>query len=93
MGVVIDRRISGSKEQVEVMRCIHIGLLCVEASPSDRPSVSAVLSMLRSEVVELPDPKQPALSVRPIHLDSTQEIQICSSSSANNVSLTIVDGR
>ncbi|KAL1537439.1 non-specific serine/threonine protein kinase [Salvia divinorum] len=93
VGGVIDRRISGSKERVEVMRCIHIGLLCVEASPSDRPSVSAVLSMLRSEVIELTDPKQPALSVRPVLFDSTQEIQICSSSSANNVSLTIVDGR
>ena len=93
MGGVVDRRISGSNERAEVMRCIHIGLLCVEASPSDRPSVSAVLSMLRSEVVELPDPKQPALSVRPVLLDSTQEIQICSSSSANNVSVTIVDGR
>lgn len=95
MGGVIDRRISGLKERAEVMRCIHIGLLCVQALPSDRPSVSSVLSMLRS-VVELPHPNQSALSVRPIQLDlvtsSSQQSQICGSST-NDVTLTVVDGR
>ncbi|PON81461.1 S-receptor-like serine/threonine-protein kinase [Trema orientale] len=43
----------------EVLRCIHIGLLCVQQNPMDRPSMSSVVSMLESENVVLPQPKPP----------------------------------
>ncbi|KAJ4849119.1 hypothetical protein Tsubulata_049275 [Turnera subulata] len=42
----------------EVLRSIHVGLLCVQNKPKDRPSMSAVVVMLASEG-ELPQPKQP----------------------------------
>ncbi|XP_062109353.1 G-type lectin S-receptor-like serine/threonine-protein kinase At4g27290 isoform X1 [Humulus lupulus] len=42
----------------EVLRCIHIGLLCVQQSPFDRPNMSSVVTMLSSESV-LPQPKPP----------------------------------
>ncbi|XP_073266614.1 G-type lectin S-receptor-like serine/threonine-protein kinase CES101 isoform X2 [Populus alba] len=52
-------RESCSKEQV--LRCIHVGLLCVEDNAVDRPIMSDVISMLTSEA-QLPLPKQPAFS-------------------------------
>ncbi|GMP81190.1 hypothetical protein CsSME_00035982 [Camellia sinensis var. sinensis] len=34
---------------IEVLRLIHVGLLCVQESPEDRPSMSSVVMMLCSE--------------------------------------------
>ncbi|KAL0305846.1 UNVERIFIED_CONTAM: G-type lectin S-receptor-like serine/threonine-protein kinase [Sesamum radiatum] len=88
---LIDPRISGVSYRAEVVRCIHIGLLCVQELPKDRPSVSTVLSMLSSETIELPEPKQSAFSIKSSHSDtgtsSSQQTQK-SSSSVNNVTLT-----
>ncbi|GAB4826707.1 hypothetical protein Ancab_033600 [Ancistrocladus abbreviatus] len=47
----------------EVLRCMRIGLLCVEEDPSDRPTMSYVVSVLSSEVTALPGPNSPAISV------------------------------
>ncbi|PON53005.1 S-receptor-like serine/threonine-protein kinase [Parasponia andersonii] len=43
----------------EVLRCIHVGLLCVQQSPMDRPNMSSVLFMLENYNVVLPQPKPP----------------------------------
>ncbi|KAK6946806.1 S-locus glycoprotein domain [Dillenia turbinata] len=43
----------------EVSRCIQVGLLCVQRHPKDRPTMSAALSMLDSENIILPHPKEP----------------------------------
>ena len=47
----------------EIVKCIHIGLLCVEENPQDRPTMSTVVVMLGSESIALPEPKHPAFSV------------------------------
>lgn len=47
----------------EVLKCIHIGLLCVQEDAADRPTMSFVVVMLGSDTVKLPQPKQPAFSV------------------------------
>ncbi|WJX93073.1 hypothetical protein P8452_74642 [Trifolium repens] len=47
----------------EVMKCIHIGLLCVQQDAADRPTMSTVVLMLGSDTMPLPKPKQPAFSV------------------------------
>nr|BAJ90405.1 predicted protein [Hordeum vulgare subsp. vulgare] len=43
-----------------VLRCIHIGLLCVQENPADRPLMSAVVMMLGSDTVSLSAPSKPA---------------------------------
>ncbi|KAJ0918617.1 putative protein kinase RLK-Pelle-DLSV family [Helianthus annuus] len=43
----------------EVLRCIHVALLCVQHHAEDRPTMLSVVLMLVSEGV-LPHPKQPA---------------------------------
>ncbi|KAI4295835.1 hypothetical protein L6164_035836 [Bauhinia variegata] len=48
----------------EVINWMHVGLLCVQQDPGDRPSMSDVVVHLGSESMELPKPKQPAFSLR-----------------------------
>ncbi|KAK3424074.1 hypothetical protein EUGRSUZ_F00850 [Eucalyptus grandis] len=43
----------------QVERCIHVGLLCVQKLPGDRPTMSSVVFMLANEEAILPQPKQP----------------------------------
>ncbi|KAL5839824.1 hypothetical protein ACOSQ4_012432 [Xanthoceras sorbifolium] len=42
------------------MKCIHIGLLCVQESVSDRPTMASVVIMLNSNSLTLPAPSKPA---------------------------------
>nr|QMS43708.1 protein kinase [Betula platyphylla] len=44
----------------EIMRCIHIGLLCVQENVADRPTMASVVLMLNSFSITLPVPSQPA---------------------------------
>ncbi|KAF3599914.1 hypothetical protein F2Q69_00033807 [Brassica cretica] len=43
----------------KVVRCIQVGLLCVQEDPADRPTLSTIVLMLSSNTVTLPVPKQP----------------------------------
>ena len=38
---------------------MHIGLLCVQQDPDDRPTMSDVVVLLGSESMALPQPRQP----------------------------------
>ncbi|XP_047167225.1 cysteine-rich receptor-like protein kinase 44 [Vigna umbellata] len=44
----------------EVMRCIHIGLLCVQENITNRPTMATVMLMLSSYSLSLPIPSEPA---------------------------------
>ncbi|KAK2978974.1 hypothetical protein RJ640_017538 [Escallonia rubra] len=56
---VADPLLGESYQAHEVLRCIHIGILCVQELANDRPSMSEVALMLCQETT-LPSPKQPA---------------------------------
>lgn len=45
---------------VEMLRCIHIGLLCVQENAADRPTMATVVLMLSSISLTLPVPLEPA---------------------------------
>ncbi|KAK6133320.1 hypothetical protein DH2020_032983 [Rehmannia glutinosa] len=61
---LIDERISDPTFQAEILRCLHIGLLCVQEFPINRPNISTVLSMLSSEIVDLQVPEHPGFTDR-----------------------------
>ncbi|EXC56452.1 hypothetical protein L484_000344 [Morus notabilis] len=42
------------------MRCIHIGLLCVQENVEQRPTMNSVVLMLTSHSMTLPVPSRPA---------------------------------
>ncbi|GMY36980.1 cysteine-rich receptor-like protein kinase 15 isoform X1 [Fagus crenata] len=50
-------------QTIEVLKCMHIGLLCVQEDPADRPTMASVVVLLGNDPAALPDPKQPALAV------------------------------
>lgn len=92
---LIDPLISGLQFQGEIVRCIHVGLLCAQEYAKDRPSISTVMSMLVSEIVDLPNPKQPGFIQRQIY--STDDMGSFSISeenvSTNNVTITSLTAR
>ncbi|KAK8257030.1 hypothetical protein V6Z12_1Z010900, partial [Gossypium hirsutum] len=61
---LIDQLLVPSCVAFEVLKCIHIGLLCVQEDPADRPTMSSVIFMLASDgSIKLPRPTEPAFSV------------------------------
>ncbi|XP_027348568.1 G-type lectin S-receptor-like serine/threonine-protein kinase At4g03230 isoform X4 [Abrus precatorius] len=48
----------------QLIRCAHIGLLCVQDEPDNRPTMSNVVIMLDSETASLSNPKQPTFFKR-----------------------------
>ncbi|KAK9936133.1 hypothetical protein M0R45_012994 [Rubus argutus] len=42
----------------QILRCMHIGLLCVQEDPAERPTMSAVVVLLGSDSIELAEPKK-----------------------------------
>ncbi|KAB2095411.1 hypothetical protein ES319_A01G034900v1 [Gossypium barbadense] len=79
---------SNLKNEKEIRRCIHIGLLCVQEYATDRPTMSTVVSMLNSEISNFNTPKQPAFTQTPL---ITHDVQ--NRASVNGVTLTDFDGR
>ncbi|KAM1295727.1 hypothetical protein ACFX2H_015483 [Malus domestica] len=57
---LLDPCLRDSYSRTEVIRCIHIGLLCVQEDPADRPTMQSVVLMLSSYSLTLPSPQQPA---------------------------------
>lgn len=51
---------SGSGSTNEMLRCIHIGLLCVQEDAADRPTMASVVLMLSSFSITLVLPSEPA---------------------------------
>ncbi|OMO64949.1 hypothetical protein COLO4_31694 [Corchorus olitorius] len=59
---LIDPKISGDCPVDEALRWIHIALLCVQDDPALRPTMSTIVFMLRSKLVDLPQPSTPPYS-------------------------------
>lgn len=88
----MDAAICDSSDQAEIQRFIHVGLLCVEELATDRPTISTVLSMLSSEKMDLPIPKQPAFTIKQTYYSEIlQRSQI--GNSINAVTFTVFQGR
>nr|KYP59286.1 Cysteine-rich receptor-like protein kinase 10 [Cajanus cajan] len=61
---IIDPRIYDPSLHKDILRCIHIGLLCVQEFVAERPTMATVISMLQSEIMNLPPPTKPAFTLR-----------------------------
>ncbi|OEL30083.1 Cysteine-rich receptor-like protein kinase 25 [Dichanthelium oligosanthes] len=47
----------------EILRCIHVALLCVQEDPQLRPGMASVVVMFNSRSITLPPPAAPAFTV------------------------------
>ncbi|KAB8105431.1 hypothetical protein EE612_039286 [Oryza sativa] len=87
---LVDPSLVSEGQMMEIKKCMKVALLCVQENAVDRPTMSAVVKMLSSELKILPEPKQPAFfNVRVKH----GELSNTAPSSINDVTITIVNGR
>uniref|UniRef100_A0A2N9J0P4 Cysteine-rich receptor-like protein kinase 10 n=1 Tax=Fagus sylvatica TaxID=28930 RepID=A0A2N9J0P4_FAGSY len=97
---LLDPTLGDSFSRDEVMRCIHLGLLCVQEDPADRPTMAMIVLTLNSGSVTLPSPQQPAFFLRSKtytmlrkNLESDQSPSKSMPWSVNEVSITELDPR
>ncbi|KAK8612542.1 hypothetical protein V6N13_092655 [Hibiscus sabdariffa] len=87
---VVDSTLGDSYTTDEMLKCIQIGMLCLQEHATHRPTMSTVVSMLSNEAT-LPSPEQPAFIEREIHkgdeISSSERIN-----SVNAVSITMIQG-
>ncbi|KAJ4813305.1 Serine/threonine-protein kinase [Rhynchospora pubera] len=85
---LLDTSISkNSFHREEIMRCIQVGLLCVQDRPDDRPEMSTVVLMLNSQDAILPQPKQPGYFSDRV----TSDAKSSSSCTVYDTTLTIME--
>ncbi|XVF17405.1 hypothetical protein REPUB_Repub10bG0119400 [Reevesia pubescens] len=90
---LIDQLLIDSCVATEVLKCTHVGLLCVQEDPADRPTMSSVVVMLASETITLPLPTEPAFSVGRVVTKPTQPIRNDIICSANEVTISNLSPR
>ncbi|XP_057750079.1 G-type lectin S-receptor-like serine/threonine-protein kinase At4g27290 isoform X2 [Arachis stenosperma] len=77
----------------EVIRCIHVALLCVQQKPQDRPDMSSVVLMLNGEKL-LPKPRIPGFySEGDVTSEGDALLTKCTLLSPNETSITILEAR
>ncbi|GLU23233.1 hypothetical protein SLE2022_392560 [Rubroshorea leprosula] len=90
---LIDPQLVQSCVEFEVLKCIHIGLLCVQKDPVDRPTMSSVILMLGNENLTLPRPTEPAFFVGRVVAESATPSTDNNVCSVNEVTLSDVSPR
>lgn len=89
---LIDPLLKESCNLSEVARGIHIGLLCLQQHPEDRPNMSSVVLMLGSDTT-LSKPKQPGFLMERKSPETDSTSSKLESSSTNDISMSILEGR
>ncbi|KAK7322547.1 hypothetical protein VNO77_25932 [Canavalia gladiata] len=87
---LMDPLIEKSCVPSEVLKCIHIGLLCVQEDAADRPTMSSVVHMLASDTVSLPRPTRPAFSVGRVVTEQESSSNTSMHYSVNDVTVSEV---
>ncbi|KAJ4703314.1 Receptor protein kinase [Melia azedarach] len=88
---IVDSSIADSCPADEVLRCIEVGLLCVQDDGNDRPTMSTAVFMLSNET-PLPSPKQPEFVIRRAW-DKPDSYIMRTRSSINEVTVTTFTAR
>ncbi|CAL5345899.1 unnamed protein product [Camellia sinensis] len=88
---IVDPLLGNSYPTHEILRCIHVGLLCVQEFATDRPTMSDVAFMLCNETTLTP-PKQPAFIVKSRH-DLKSSSANAGPPSPNGLTITLTEAR
>ncbi|XP_027338332.1 cysteine-rich receptor-like protein kinase 7 [Abrus precatorius] len=81
---IVDPKLRENYSKFEAIKCIQIGLLCVQENPDARPTILAIVSYLSSHSIELPSPQEPAFILHNKMDSKIVTHESCSSQSANN---------
>ena len=82
-----------SHSRSQVLRCIQVGLLCVQKFPEDRPAMFSVLSMLTNEEAILPQPKQPGFFIERSSSNADTKSRNEESCTENTLTITMLEAR
>lgn len=88
---LLDPCIRDSSPMNKALRCIQIGMLCVQDSASQRPDMSKVVLLLESEATTLPIPMQPLISS--MRRSEDREFYMDGLNVSNDLTVTMVVGR
>src|SRR5262249_38550739 len=58
---LMDETLVAKSPKLEVLKCIHIGLLCVQDHTNDRPNMPTIVQMLGGQL-DLPRSKKPTFT-------------------------------
>ncbi|PRQ54954.1 putative protein kinase RLK-Pelle-DLSV family [Rosa chinensis] len=72
---LVDEVLGDSYSATEVMRCVHIGLLCVQDNAADRPTMADVVLMLSSNT-DGPQPKEPVFTILYSHASISSSTRV-----------------
>ncbi|ONK74670.1 uncharacterized protein A4U43_C03F8920 [Asparagus officinalis] len=86
---LVDASLGHSFSTSEVLRCLKVGLLCVQECPEDRPTMSSVILMLGSDHAFLPEPKQPGFLTTKKSPEGSLSSMKENSDSVNGVTITM----
>ncbi|PQQ01515.1 G-type lectin S-receptor-like serine/threonine-protein kinase [Prunus yedoensis var. nudiflora] len=89
---IMDNNLDESCHKSQFIKCVNVGLLCVQEDPVDRPTMSNVLTMLDSEIAIPPTPKQPAFVMRRGNSSSTASSST-KPETFSEITTTLVEGR
>ncbi|CAA7394622.1 unnamed protein product [Spirodela intermedia] len=91
---LLDDAPSGTCPVSEVLRCIHVALLCVQERAVVRPTMATVAMMLSSETFPLPEPRRPGFVVfrSPKHATVSTAVELLQYT-GNGVTNTVMEGR
>ncbi|RWR88274.1 Protein kinase domain-containing protein [Cinnamomum micranthum f. kanehirae] len=90
---LIDPILIDSCPMDEVLRFVHIGLLCIQEDATDRPTMSSVVLMLGSKSMTLPHPSEPPLYIRKREITSEESSSNAKTSSNNEVTISEIEPR
>ncbi|XP_042520164.1 receptor-like serine/threonine-protein kinase SD1-8 [Macadamia integrifolia] len=90
---LMDESMKESCSAGEVLRCIQVGLLCVQERPEERPTMSSVVLMLSSETATMPQPKHPGFGHGRTPLETDESSSKQESGTVNHMTVTIIEGR
>ncbi|KAJ6842127.1 receptor-like serine/threonine-protein kinase SD1-8 [Iris pallida] len=90
---LVDESIGYSFSMDEAIRCIKLGLLCVQERPEDRPLMSSVVQMLFSDIALMPHPKQPGFAARRGPFEAESSSNKKDPSDVNDITISMLEGR
>ncbi|XBJ00640.1 hypothetical protein VPH35_020494 [Triticum aestivum] len=68
---LMDPSLSNHPPVDQVLKCIHVGLLCVQRKRASRPTMSSVNIMFSSHTVRLPSLSRPAFCIQEVSVSET----------------------
>ncbi|XP_024159948.1 G-type lectin S-receptor-like serine/threonine-protein kinase SD1-29 isoform X2 [Rosa chinensis] len=88
---LVDEELGDSYSSSEVLKCVHIGLLCVQDNATDRPTMKDIGLMLSSEK-DGSQPKRPVFTIQNSFFHPQLQYGH-TNSSTNEATITVIEGR